>query len=207
MGMVATDGHRMSLVETTDAEAMLEGLSKTLLPRECMIDLLSLLNATKEESIDFSQDEANVYFRLGGRRLSVRKLAGQFPNYEAAVPRDQTIFTIVPTAELLVSVQRVLEFADARTSGVKLHLEANALTISSSSPDCGESEEVLPVNYSSSPITIGFNGTYLMEFLKTIGGEGEVRVSLKDKDSAALITPEGLNIEYQQRYVVMPMRV
>lgn len=207
MGMVATDGRRLSLVETSDEAAVLEGLSKTLLPRECMTDLLSLLGSTKEESIDFSQDEANVYFRLGPRRLSVRKLAGQFPNYEAVLPRDHTSFTIVRTAELLTSVQRVLEFADERTSGVKLHLAENALTISSSAPERGESEETLPVNYSFPPVTIGFNGTFLVEFLKTIGGDGEVRLSLKDADSAALISPESLNADYQQRYVVMPMRI
>ncbi len=49
MGMVATDGHRLSLVEMVEDDAMIEGSSKTLLPRECMMDLLSLLGATKEE--------------------------------------------------------------------------------------------------------------------------------------------------------------
>jgi DNA polymerase-3 subunit beta len=59
MGMVATDGHRMSLVEMADEEALVQGntTSKTLLPRECMLDLLSLLGCSKEETVEFSQDE------------------------------------------------------------------------------------------------------------------------------------------------------
>jgi DNA polymerase III sliding clamp (beta) subunit (PCNA family) len=56
-------------------------------------------------------------------------------------------------------------------------------------------------------VTIGFNGHFLVEFLKTIGPGGEVRLALKDGASAAVITPEAFNPEYQQKYVVMPMRV
>jgi DNA polymerase-3 subunit beta len=209
MGMVATDGHRMSLVEMADEEALVEGntTSKTLLPRECMLDLLSLLGSSKEETVEFSQDEATVYFRIGPRRLSVRKLNGQFPNYEAVVPRDHTNFTVVRTVELLGSVQRVLQFADEKSSRVKFHLENNALKISSSSPDQGESEETLPIHYAFPPVTLGLNGTYLVDFLKTIGGGGEVRISLKDANSAAVIMPENITAGYQQRYVVMPMRM
>jgi DNA polymerase-3 subunit beta len=56
-------------------------------------------------------------------------------------------------------------------------------------------------------VTIGFNGHFIVEFLKTIGADGEVRLSLKDGSSAAVIMPEALNPEYQQKYVVMPMRI
>jgi hypothetical protein len=34
-----------------------------------------------------------------------------------------------------------------------------------------------------------------------------VRVSLKDGRSAAVITPERINPDYQQNYIVMPMRI
>ena len=207
MGMVATDGHRLSLVEMAEEDVLFDGLSKTLLPRECMTDLLALLNSTKEETAEFSQDESNVYFRIGSRELSVRKLARQFPNYEAIIPRDYKTFTLVGTLDLMTSLQRVLEFADERSSGVRFHLAENSLIISSSSADRGESEETLPVSYTLPPVTIGFNGRFLVEFLKTIGAEGEVRVSLKDGSSEAIITPEWMNPDYQQNYIVMPMRI
>lgn len=207
MGMVATDGHRLSLVEMIENDVVLQGRSDTLIPRECMMDLLALLNPSKEESVAFSQDDSSVYFRIGSRELSARKLIGQFPNYEAIIPRDYTNSTLVRTAELMSSVQRVLEFADERTSGVKVQLSENNLSISSASADRGESEESLPVSYAAPAITIGFNGRYLVDFLKTIGAEGEVRVSLKDGQSAAVLTPERLNPDYQQNYIVMPMRI
>jgi DNA polymerase-3 subunit beta len=207
VGMVATDGHRLSLVEMIEDEKLVDTMQKTLLPRGCMTDLLAVLNSSKEESVEFGQDERHVHFRIGPRLLSVRKLIGQFPNYEAIIPRENTNFTLVRTGELMTSVQRVLEFADARTNAVKLLLQENMLTISSASPESGESEETLSVNYGFPAVAIGFNGSYLLEFLKTIGAEGEVRIALKDGSSAAVITPERMNPEYRQMYICMPMRI
>jgi len=114
---------------------------------------------------------------------------------------------ILRSADLLASLQRVLEFADERSSAVKLQLSKNTLTVSASAADKGESHEVLPLSYTAADVTIGFNGHFIVEFLKAIGTEGEIRLSLKDGSSAAVFTPEAMNPEFQQKYVVMPMRI
>jgi DNA polymerase-3 subunit beta len=207
MGMVATDGRRLSLVEVQEDSIAIEGFKKVLLPRESMSDLLSLFSSSKDEHVDFSEDESNFFFQIGPRVLTVRKLIGQFPNYEAILPRDATNSVVLGAADLLASLQRVLQFSDERSSGVKLHLDKNTLTVSASAPDRGESQEVLPLSYTAAAVTIGFNGHFIVEFLKTIGAEGAIRLALKDGASAVVITPEAFNPEYQQKYVVMPMRV
>ena len=205
-GMVATDGHRLSFVVVPENGIPVKDTQKSLVPRECLTDLLSLLSSTKEESVDFSEDDSNLFFRIGPRQLSVRKLVGQFPAYEGIMPRDLSNSTVIRTADLLTSLQRVLEFSDQRTNGVTLHLEANTLTISSKAADSGECEETLAVSYSSDPVTIGFNGNYLVEFLRTVGEKGAMRLSLKDSNSVGLLVPESMNPEFQQQYLVMPMR-
>jgi DNA polymerase III subunit beta len=207
MGMVATDGRRLSLVEVQEDSLAIDGFKKVLLPRDCMSDLLSLFGSSKEESVGFSEDDSTYFFQLGHRTFSVRKLIGQFPNYEAILPRDTANSVVIGAKDLLGSVQRVLEFSDEKSSAVKLHLEKNSLTVSASAMDRGESQEVLPLSYTAAAATIGFNGHFIVEFLKTIGAEGEVRLALKDSASAAVITPEAFNPEYQQKYVVMPMRI
>jgi DNA polymerase III subunit beta len=113
---------------------------------------------------------------------------------------------VIRTADLLTSIQRVLEISDERTSGVKFHLEANTLTISSLAADRGESEEILAVSYSSDPVTIGFNGNYLVGILRTVGAKRAMRLSLKDATQPGSLVPESMNPEFQQQYVVMPMR-
>lgn len=206
-GMVATDGHRLSFVVVPDEGIAVQGVQKSLLPRECLTDLLSLLSASKEETVAFSEDETTLYFQIGARLLSVRKLVGHFPNYEAILPKGMSNSTVIRSAELMTSIERVLQFSDERSNGVKFHLADNTLKIRSSAPDRGESEETLAVSYSAEPITIGFNGNYLVEFLRSVGDKGSMRLSLKDSTSAGLLIPESMSMEFQQQYVVMPMRV
>jgi DNA polymerase-3 subunit beta len=207
MGMVATDGHRLSLVEVQEDGLEIEDYRKVLLPRECMGDLLSLFGSSKDESVEFSESVNTFFFQIGHRKLSVRKLIGQFPNYEAILPCETMDSIVLGAADFMGSLQRVLQFSDEKSSAVRLHLDKNALTVSASAPGSGESQEALQTSYTGDALTIGFNGHYIAEFLKTIGTDGAVRVALKNGSSAVVITPESFNPEYQQKYVVMPMRV
>ena len=90
--MVATDGHRLAHVERTGEK--FEGVSgemKTLIPKKAMDELKSLLDShgdNEVETIDFAKDESTLFFRVGPRLLTSRQLTGQFPNYEAVLPKD-----------------------------------------------------------------------------------------------------------------------
>ena len=86
MAMVATDGHRLAHIEKTGET--LEGISgekKTLIPRKALAEIASLLSSTDAETLDFADDDQTLFFRIGGRVLTSRKLTGQFPNYEAVL--------------------------------------------------------------------------------------------------------------------------
>jgi DNA polymerase-3 subunit beta len=208
MAMVATDGHRLAHIEKTgETLAGVSGEKKTLVPRKALSELQSLLADTEEETIDFADDEQTLFFRVGGRVLTSRKLTGQFPNYEAVLPRDNTKFVIVRCEDLTSSILRVAQFADERSGAIKMRLEQNELKLSSSSTDSGESEDTLETPYSYDPIVVGFNSQYLLDFLKAIGNTGEVRLEFKDAQSAGQMRPEEANDEYKYRYIIMPMRI
>ena len=115
IAMVATDGHRLAFVEKPE-EAMdgISGEKRILIPRKALAELQTLLNSTDAEHIEFADDDLWLFFRIGHRTLSSRKLTGQFPNYEAVMPRDNTRFAVVRTAELSSAIGRVAQFADER---------------------------------------------------------------------------------------------
>ncbi len=208
LAMVATDGHRLSFVEKPN-EA-LEGVSgekRVLIPRKALQELQQLLNVSEAENVDFADDEHTLFFRVGHRTLSTRKLSGQFPNFEAVMPRDNTKFAVVRCSELSAAIQRVAQFADERSGAIRLRLEGNELKISSSSTESGESEDTIDTPYSSDPIIVGFNSGYILDFLKAMGNEGEVRLEFKDSQSAGQMRPEDPDAEYKYRYVLMPMRI
>jgi DNA polymerase-3 subunit beta len=166
-----------------------------------------LLANTEEEFIDFSDDEQTLYFQVGGRVLTSRKLTGQFPNYEAVLPRDNTRFVIVRTTDLLSSIQRVAQFADERSGAVKVRLEQNEMKISSSSTEAGESEDTIETPYNMDPLVIGFNSAYMVDFLKAVGDVSEVRLEFKDAQTAGQVRPEDAQDDFKYRYIIMPMRI
>ena len=208
MAMVATDGHRLAHIEKLGEN--LEGITgekKTLIPRKALAELNGLLSNTEAEQIDFADDEQTLFFRIGGRVLTSRKLTGQFPNYEAVLPRDNNKFVIVRSEDLMGCIQRVAQFADERSGAIRIRLEQNELKLSAQSTDSGESEDVIETPYSYDPLVVGFNSSYLIDFLKAIGEAGEVRMEFKDAQSAGQMRPEDNNEDVRYRYILMPMRI
>jgi DNA polymerase-3 subunit beta len=208
LAMVATDGHRLAYVEKPNE--ILEGISgekRVLIPRKALQELQQLLSYTEAEKVEFADDEHTLFFRVGHRTLSTRKLSGQFPNFEAVMPRDNTKFAVVSSSELASAIQRVAQFADERSGAIRIRLESNELKISSSSTESGESEDTIDTPYSSDPIAVGFNSAYILDFLKALNNEGEVRLEFKDSQSAGQMRPEDPDAEYKYRYVLMPMRI
>jgi DNA polymerase-3 subunit beta len=204
--MVATDGHRLAHVERPGEK--FEGISgemKTLVPKKAMNELRVLLDATDAEHIEFAKDESTLFFRIGGRLLTSRQLTGQFPNYEAVLPKDNNKSVTVRCEDLSGAIQRVAQFADERSGAIRMRIEKNELKISSSSTETGESEDSIETTYAGDTVTIGFNSAYLLDFLKA-STAGEVRLEFKDAQSAGQLRPEE-GEEYKYRYIIMPMRI
>jgi len=202
--MVATDGHRLAHIETQEKFSGV-GEAKTLVPKKAMSELHSLLQNTDSDYVEFAKDESTLFFRIGTRLLTSRQLTGQFPIYEAVLPKDNSKSVVVRCDELAGAIQRVAQFADERSGAIKVRLEKNELKISSSSTEAGESEDALDTSYTGEPMTIGFNSGYLLDFLKAADTE-EVRLELKDPQSAGQMRPEDSE-QYKYRYIVMPMRI
>ncbi len=203
--MVATDGHRLAHVER--AGEKFEGVSgemKTLIPKKAMDELKSLLDSDVE-TIDFAKDESTLFFRVGPRLLTSRQLTGQFPNYEAVLPKDISKSIALHGEELGAAIARVAQFADERSRAVRLRLEKGELKISASSTETGESEDSIEVAYDGEPMAIGFNAQYLIDFIKATGS-CDVKLELKDAQSAGQLRPAEAE-DYKYRYIVMPMRI
>jgi len=204
--MVATDGHRLAHIENSKAKFKVSGEMKTLVPKKAMAELNTLLQLGEAEEVEFARDESTLFFRVGSRLLTSRQLTGQFPNYEAVLPRENNKIVTVKSEDLAGAIQRVAQFADERSGAIRMRLDKNEIKISSSSTETGESEDTIETAYSADAVTIGFNSQYLLDFLKVSSG-GEVRMELKDSQSAGQLRPDVKEEDYQYRYIVMPMRI
>jgi DNA polymerase III subunit beta len=204
--MVATDGHRLALVESSHK---LEGFSaetRVLVPKKAMTEIQRLAAQSDDGgTVEFAQDESHLFFQFGGRLLTSRKLTGQFPNYEAVLPRETSKTVVLERNELQNALRRVSQLADQRSHAVKFVLAKEGVEISASSPEYGEAKESIEREFKGDPLTIGFNAQYLLDFLGA-ATEGPISFELKDEQSAGQLRPVA-DESSRYRYVVMPMRI
>jgi DNA polymerase-3 subunit beta len=142
--MVATDGHRLALVERRHQSPGLTEEVSLLVPRKALLLLRRLPDEGGEgASVELSKDKSHVFFTLGSRLLVSRVLTGQFPNYESVLPKENGKVVELDREALEAVVRRVALLADDRLHGIRLALGKNQLDVSASSPEYGEAKEVV----------------------------------------------------------------
>jgi len=204
--MVATDGHRLAHVEKAETLEDVSEEIKVLVPRKAMAELVRMISESADtESIGFSRDDTHLFFDMGKRLLISRMLTGQFPNYEAVLPRNNDRIVTINREEVAAAIKRVAILSDERSHTVKLALTSGAMELTASHSDLGEAHETLEVDYTKEDLQVGFNFQYLLDFLTT-ADEPEVSFEFKDSESAAQLRAQPTG-DYNYRYVVMPMRI
>jgi DNA polymerase III subunit beta len=218
--MIATDGHRLAYVEQKNFVQDLTEDFKVLVPRKTLTELLKMLsdfgdaaNKGKDEKdsqkqpefVYFEKDDNHLFFKVGQRLLISRTLSGQFPNYELVMPKEVKLSMVFSTSDFLSAIKRAALMADEKSRGIKLRVSDNLAEITSQSSEVGKAEETILTDYNGPEINVGFNSSYLLDFLNSVGTE-EFNLEFKDVNSQAQLRPKkDLGLDY--KYVVMPMRI
>jgi DNA polymerase-3 subunit beta len=207
MSLVATDGHRLALVNVprdgqpgTEAEEV-----RAILPKKTLGELGRLLADGDGEDIHYERGENHLFFDVGGRMLISRMIDGQFPAYERVIPKGNDKHIEFERDRLSNAVKRVALLSNERSRAVKFQIEPGKVDVTSSSPELGEAHETLPVDYSGTAMQICFNAQYVLDFLAAVSTD-VVSFDLKDEVSQAVVRPVGAE-GYDYTYVIMPMRV
>jgi DNA polymerase III subunit beta len=204
--MVATDGHRLALVERKVQIPHVKAEFSVLIPRKALVLLPRLGEEGEEDAVvEISKDESHLYFALGPRMLASRLLTGQFPNYESVLPKENGKVVQLNSEELEDVVRRVSLLADDRLSGVRFALDKDRLEVTASSTEYGEAKECIEAQYSHEAVNIGFNAQYVLDFLRAATGATSIRMQVKDAESAVEFRPCG-DDGGRNRYILMPLR-
>lgn len=205
--MVATDGHRLAYVDVTGEVSGPTGSYRALLPRKVMAELVKLTQEGPSGGIlRFAGDDNHLFFELGDRMLICRKLTGSFPDYDRVLPKESKLAVTLSRDETRAAIERVSQFSDERSHAIKVQLVPGEVRFYSSASDAGESEEAVPAEYDGEPFEIGFNASYILEFLRA-APEQRVLLQFRDPQSAAEMRPADGGSPYRYRYVLMPMRI
>ena len=198
--VVATDGHRLSLAGMEVPS--IQQTAEAILPRKTVTELIKLL-ADVDDEVKVRLGKNLVTFSFGNINLVSKVIEGKFPDYNKVVPVNYQNHVLLDRLTLLRAMQRAAILSNEKFRGVRLVLTQNSLRVICNNTEQEEAEEEIEINYTSEPLDIGFNVTYLLDVLNNIA-TNEVDCAFGDPNSSCLITVPG---DDRFKYVVMPMRI
>ncbi len=197
--MVATDGHRLALAKRSLCRGV--GGVTGIVPRKAVTEIMRVLGTG--EDVQIAMTENQFVLQMPNFVMTARLIEGQFPNYEAVIPKAHPKRLIISRGALTAALRRVSVMAEERNKPVKFTLGPAMLRLSASSQELGEAEEVLDVEYAGEELVIGFNSRYVLDAISALEKD-QVVFDLKDAQSPGVIK----SVEDEGYLcVIMPMRI
>jgi DNA polymerase III subunit beta len=210
MEMVATDGHRMALINFPSGIGAKgkKGADLTILVPRKALGEIERLESGEDGTVKFGVSDNQLFFEAGDRRLLARMIDVNFPNYMEVISRDNDRRVMVDRERLLATIKRISLVANERTRAVRFDFAPGKLTVSSTNPELGDARETVPIDYAGAPFFVGLNAAYVMDFLSATDTPS-VSLDLKDENSQCIGRPASTaeDLPYDYLYVVMPMRL
>lgn len=201
--MVATDGHRLSMVDRkTSGSDQLNLSTGVIVPRKGLNEIKKLLDST-EDSVELAIEGSQLIVKNNQTLLLIRLIEGKYPNYQQLVPQNLKESLRAPKETLLSSLKRVSLLSNAKSKGVTLSLSNGKMEIASNNPELGDAKEEIEVDYKGKDIKIGFNAKYILDVLGAIK-EDIIEIDFNDHLSPGVVRPEK---DSSYTCVVMPMRI
>ena len=197
--LVATDGHRLAMSIRTLGE--MGGSVTGIVPRKAITEIARVLGAGEDVQIAITENQ--FVLQMPNFVMTARLIEGQFPNYEAVIPKSHPGRLTISRGALTSALRRVAVMAEERNKPVKFMLAPASLKLSASSPDLGEAEETIDVDYSGNEVTIGFNSRYILDAMAPVEKD---QIVLEFKDG---LSPGVIRSVEDEGYccVIMPMRI
>ncbi len=204
MAFAASDGHK--LIRNRIFSVHPEEPSSFILPKKPAL-LLKTILPRFDEDVTVRFDSHNAVFSVEYYTITCRLIEGRYPNYNAVIPQDNPFKVTVDRMSFISALRRVLVFASSSCSVVKIQVDKGTMTVSAQDLDFSTSaEERLLCEYDGTPMSIGFNGPFLLDVLNCITCENVI-LELADPSRAGVILPSEMEGEEDLIMLLMPMMV
>jgi len=200
--LVATDAHKLVRYRRSDIHA--DESANFILPRKPMLLVKNILSSRKEEcDVTMSYNDTNVFFSFDNFNIVCRLVDGKYPNYEAAIPKENPNKLTIDRNAFLNTLKRVSLFANQSTYQVRLSITEKDVTISAEDIEfSNDAHEKLPCSYEGEPMEIGFNARFLGEMVSNLDTE-QVLMELSHPSRAGILFPICDNETAQKENVLM----
>lgn len=200
--MVSTDRHRLAFIKKTLPNPIEE--NEVIIPTKALAEVNRVIQEDKD--IHIFLDKNKIIFQTDKLIIISRLIEGKFPDYDRVIPKDQDKILKINNQNLFSTCRRIALMASEKNNILKFDISKNKLKLSSNTPNLGDAEEELEVNFQGDDIQVFFNPKYIMDILKNIEQE-EVSIFLKNKSSSGMIKPIEEKEGEEYLCVLMPVRV
>jgi len=206
--MISTDGHRLSFCERTLEETKClpsmggsqdQENKDIILPKKAVQEMRRLTEGG--EDLEFGISQENAFVRKENFSMIMRLVQGKFPDYNAVIPGKVTKTISVNAQQLEEALRRVSLLSTDKARGARFVMESGKMTIFSNSPEIGEAEEEVDLEYKGDPFELSFNIRYLLDFLPMAKGDVDLEFG---EDLRPCVIRE--RSDQRSFYIVMPLR-
>ena len=199
---VATDGHR--LVRFINS-AFSTSLERDIVVPAKALNIVAKSSSEKTHCMTF--DENHVMFTFDNTTIIARMIGEKYPNYESVIPAENDKTLVIDKTQLLASVRRTALYASTTNHQVRFAMKKGSLTVSAEDIDFGsEARETITCDYTSDPLEIGFNSTYILDVLSHIDTD-EAVFRFSTATRATIVQPVTQRDGENLLMLVMPVRL
>ncbi len=205
--MAAADGYRLS-VKTLPVLRAPEGAFSVIVPASTLEEVGRLLKGeTEPVSMMVLRGRNQVGFRLSRAAVLSQLIEGQFPDFQAIIPKRYETRVEISREALLKACKALSVFARETSNAVRLVLtpgeggQPGQVLLQSRSPEKGETRVAIDALVEGNRLEIAFNVRFLMDVLEAIEGD-RVAFEMTTPQSPVKVLPVG---DPSFVHVVMPM--
>ncbi len=200
---VATDAHKLVKYENVLTENI-EHSASLIIPKK-PLQLLKNILSDFDTEIKIEHNNTNSIFSFQNMEIYCRLIEGNYPNYSAVIPKENSHKLSIDRKRLLNCLKRVSIFSNQSTNQIKFKINGNELIISGEDMDfSNKANEEIKCEYEGQEIEIGFNGKFLIEIINTLISE-KIEMHFSSPSKAAIIFPDQKNESENILMLVMPV--
>ena len=203
---VATDAHKLVRYRRNDVKS--DTPVSFILPRKPVTMMRNILASHKEEmDVTLEYNNTNAFFTFDNFYIICRLVEGRYPNYDAAIPKENPNKLTVDRNSFLNTLRRVSLFANQASHQIRLSIRELELIVSAEDLEfSNDASEKLPCQYEGDPMEIGFNAKFLIEMVSNIDTE-QIVIEMSHPSRAGIIFPvsEEQNSPEDILMLVMPV--
>jgi len=197
---VSTDGKRLAYISNS-VKAPDNYTKKAIVPSKTVNEVLRIID--EWENIKITIGEKQINFETDSIIITSRLIEGHFPDYNNVLPKKYKERVKLNTKQFLASVKRISLLINNKTHYIRLNLKKGLMLLSIETPEVGQAQEEIEIDYKGEELIIAFDPNYIMDVLKNIGDD-EIYFDFIDGENPGVVRQVNLD---NYMCVIMPIKV